>query len=115
MCAKLAKLNGERAIAGKDAIHIGIGIHTDEVIVGNIGTTEHVNYTVIGDGVNTCARVESANKDLGTTMLITKNTHDQLGDHFECKPMPKALLKGKTNVPPLFEVVSARTVSAKAA
>ena len=115
MKAKLAKLNGERAIAGKDPIHIGIGIHTAEVIVGNIGTADHVNYTVIGDGVNTCARVESANKDLGTTMLITKSTLDQLSEHFECRAMPQAKLKGKSNVPPLFEVISARVTTAKAA
>ena len=102
-------------MAGKDPIHIGIGIHTDEVIVGNIGTQEHLNYTVIGDGVNTCSRVESANKELGTTMLITQSTLEKLGDHFDCRPMPAAKLKGKTNVPPLFEVISAKTVTAKAA
>jgi class 3 adenylate cyclase len=115
MKAKLAKLNGQRSVEGKDPINIGIGIHTDEVVVGNIGTKDRVDYTVIGDGVNTCARVESANKDLGTTLLITKTTHDQLGDSFDCRAMGEAKLKGKSNVPPLFEVLSVRNAAMKAA
>jgi adenylate cyclase len=108
MKAKLAKLNGQREVEGKPPIHIGIGIHTDDVVVGNIGTKDRAEYTVIGDGVNTCSRVESANKELGTTLLITQSTQEQLGEGFECRAMPQAKLKGKTNVPPLFEVVSWR-------
>src|SRR5262249_44212468 len=52
MKALVSKINGERTIAGKPPIAIGIGIHTDEVIVGNIGTKIRSEYTVIGDGVN---------------------------------------------------------------
>ena len=104
--AKLAKLNGQRPVAGKDPIHIGIGIHTDDVVVGNIGTKDRAEYTVIGDGVNTCSRVEAANKDFGTTLLITQTTHARLSEGFHCRPMGEAKLKGKSNVPPLFEVLS---------
>ena len=111
MKAKLAKLNGQREVEGKPPIHIGIGIHTDDVVVGNIGTKDRAEYTVIGDGVNTCSRVESANKELGTTLLITQSTQEQLGESFECRAMPQAKLKGKTNVPPLFEVVSWRAIT----
>ena len=53
-----AKINGERTVAGKPPI--AIGIHTDDVIVGNIGSRRRLEYTVIVDGVNTCQRVESA-------------------------------------------------------
>ena len=115
MKAKLAKLNGQRSVEGKDPINIGIGIHTDEVVVGNIGTKDRLDYTVIGDGVNTCARVESANKEFGTTLLITKPTHDQLGDSFDCRAMGEAKLKGKSNVPPLYEVLSVRSAATKVA
>jgi class 3 adenylate cyclase len=114
MKAKLAKLNGQRSIAGKDPIHIGIGIHTDDVVVGNIGTKDRAEYTVIGDGVNTCSRVEAANKDFGTTLLITQTTHECLSEGFHCRPMGEAKLKGKSNVPPLFEVLSWQS-AAKAA
>ena len=76
MKARLAKINGERAIIGQAPIAIGVGIHTDEVIVGNIGTHKRLEYTVIGDGVNTCSRVEGLNKEFGTTILITDNTYE---------------------------------------
>lgn len=85
MKARLAKINGEREMRGLKPIHIGIGIHTDEVVVGNIGSRKRLEYTVIGDGVNTCARVESMNKEFNTTLLITEQTHEPLGGEFECR------------------------------
>jgi class 3 adenylate cyclase len=109
MKALLAKINGERAVQGLPPVAIGIGIHTDDVIVGNIGSRKRLEYTAIGDGVNTCARVESMNKEFGTTILITETTHDEVGDAFDCRPLPEAPLKGKTKIPRLFEVLSART------
>ena len=74
MKALLAKINGERSIAGKPPIAIGVGIHTDDVIVGNIGSNKRLEYTVVGDGVNTTSRVEALNKQFGTTILITQPT-----------------------------------------
>jgi class 3 adenylate cyclase len=108
MKALLAKINGERAILGQPPIAIGIGIHTDEVVVGNIGSRKRLEYTAIGDGVNTCSRVESMNKEFGTTILITESTHAEVADEFQCRAMPEAPLKGKTKIPRLFEVLSAR-------
>jgi len=111
MKALLAKINGERTVAGKPPIAIGIGIHTDDVVVGNIGSRRRLEYTVIGDGVNTCQRVEAANKELGTTILITETTYESVRDQFECRPMPEAAMKGKTKTPRLFEVLSAKAPS----
>jgi len=108
MKALQAKINGERTMAGKPPIEIGIGIHTDDVIVGNIGSRRRLEYTVIGDGVNTCQRVESANKEFGTTILITEATFEAVAGDFECRPMPETSLKGKTKPPRLFEVLSAQ-------
>ncbi len=113
MKALLAKINGERAMVGQPPIAIGIGIHTDDVIVGNIGSRKRLEYTVIGDGVNTCSRVEGLNKEFGTTILITDSTWEAVRESFECRAMPEAPLKGKTKVTRVFEVVSAR-VSASA-
>lgn len=108
MKALLAKINGERAVLGQPAIAIGVGIHTDEVIVGNIGSRKRLEYTAIGDGVNTCSRVEGLNKEFGTTILITESTFAEVSDEFECRAMPEAPLRGKTRIPRLFEVLSAR-------
>jgi len=109
MKALLAKLNGERSVFGKPPINIGVGVHTDEVIVGNIGSLrKRLEYTVIGDGVNTCSRVEGLNKEFGTMILVTEPTWAAIRDEFECREMPEAALKGKTRVPRVYEVLSAK-------
>jgi adenylate cyclase len=108
----LERLNNERAKAGKPPIAIGVGIHTDDVVIGNIGSRRRLEYTVIGDGVNTCSRVESLNKEFGTTILITESTYTALGDEFICRLMPEAHLKGKAHAPRVFEVVGPKTRAA---
>jgi adenylate cyclase len=76
------------------------------VVAGNIGLHHRLEYTVIGDGVNTCTRVASMNKDFGTTLLITEQTHEHVRADFDCRPMPETRLRGKTQLVPLFEVIS---------
>jgi len=64
--------------AGMDKLSIRIGVHTGDVVVGNVGTKDRVKYAVIGDTVNTAARVEGLNKELGTPMLCTSSTAERL-------------------------------------
>ena len=109
MKALLGKINGKRSITGQSPIKIGIGIHTDEVIVGNIGSQKRLEYTVIGDGVNTCSRVESLNKEFGTTILITSTTYEEVKDIFECRLMPEVQMKGKARSLKFYEVVCLKT------
>jgi adenylate cyclase len=111
MKALLSKINGLRSMRGRPPIAIGIGVHTDEVIVGNIGSRRRLEYTVIGDGVNTCSRVQTLNKEFGTTILITQATYDAIRGEFECRPMPTRELRGKANALSLYEVVCERAVA----
>ena len=108
MKALLSKINGDRGIVGKPPIAIGIGIHTDEVIVGNIGSRKRLEYTVIGDGVNTCSRVQTLNKEFGTTILITETTYEVIKEEFECRLMPEHELRGKAKSLAFYEVLSAK-------
>lgn len=102
----LAGINTRRKERGLEPIHIGIGIHTDDVIVGNIGSRRRLDYTVIGDGVNTTSRLESLNKQFGTTILITQQTFDDLpSGEFECRQMPETDLRGKSRRMTFYEVV----------
>jgi class 3 adenylate cyclase len=107
MKALLAKINGVRAMSGVPPIAIGIGVHTDEVIVGNIGSRRRLEYTVVGDGVNTTSRLQTLNKDFGTTILVSETTHAAIGAEFMCRLMPEAHLRGKTKNLQFYEVISA--------
>ena len=111
MKSLLAKINGERTMTGKAPIAIGIGIHTDEVIVGNIGSRKRLEYTVVGDGVNTSSRLQGLNKEFGTTILISETTYAAVGEEFECRQMPEAQLRGKTKELRFYEVVSVKAAT----
>jgi class 3 adenylate cyclase len=111
MKSLLAKLNGERAMSGKPPLAIGVGIHTDDVVVGNIGSRKRLEYTVIGDGVNTSSRLQGLNKQFGTTILISETTYVEVKDQFECRPLPDTPLRGKAKDLKFYEVISVRAAA----
>jgi class 3 adenylate cyclase len=115
MRAKLAKINGERASMGLPAIAIGIGIHTDDCIVGNIGSNKRLEYTVVGDGVNVASRVEALNKQFGTTILTTETTYEAIKNEFECRQMPEAEIRGRASTFRFYEVISEKADAPAAA
>ena len=108
MKALLAKINGERAMAGKEPIAIGIGIHSDDVIVGNIGSRKRLEFTVVGDGVNVASRLQALNKEFGTAILISETTFETVKDEFECREMPVRPLRGHSKELRFYEVVSVK-------
>ncbi len=92
-------------ISGKPIFNTRVGIHTGEVIVGNIGTRSRLNYTIIGDNVNLASRIESLNKYYKTNILITDSTYSIIKDKFFCRFVDKFIANGKLKSIKLYEVV----------
>ncbi len=72
------------------------GLHCGEAIVGNIGTTERMNYTVMGDTVNTAARLQELNKQYHTSIIISETVQKKIGVKFISRPLDYLAVKGKT-------------------
>jgi adenylate cyclase len=100
-------------------LRVGVGVNTETVVVGTIGGGGRLDFTVIGDVVNTAARVESATRETGDDVLITDETRRRLTDGAHAwEARPPVLLKGKSRAVPLYapaaDAASARPSSDRA-
>ncbi len=102
MLAALDALNARWRMEGKSPMDIGIGIHTGEMIVGNIGSERRMDYTVIGDSVNLAARLEVLNKEWGTHILISRATCHAAGAMIKVRPLGAVSIKGRTEAVEIY-------------
>ncbi len=104
MRVELASLNEARLERGQPALRIGMGLNRGDLTAGNIGSSERMEYTVIGDAVNLASRIESATKSEGTDLLIDKSIFDISGEKFICDPCEGIEVKGRSGVLELYKV-----------
>jgi len=105
MLTTLANWNAERQAAGKLPVNIGIGLNTDHIVSGNIGSPTRMNYTLIGDGVNLASRLESACKQYAAKLLISEYTFGKLKGTYRTRDIDEVIVKGKTEPVRVYEVL----------
>jgi adenylate cyclase len=108
MREQLGAINADRITKRLEPIRMGIGIHTGEAIVGNIGKGDLLEYSVIGDTVNTASRIEDQCKVQGADIIISSAIYEELDEStrniIEARPLGQTQVKGKKEPVRLFAI-----------
>jgi len=103
MIERTAQLRQQWLTEGLPEIRIGVGINTGPMRVGNFGSEELFDYTVIGDQVNLASRLEGLNKSYGTSILLSEQTSSRVAGEVICRPIDLVRVKGKEQPVEIFE------------
>lgn len=91
---------------GLPPLHTRVGLHTGEVLVGNVGYAKRMNYTVMGDNVNIASRLEGLNKYYGTEILISESTFVCAKNEIEARLIDFVVVKGRSQGIPIYELAA---------
>jgi adenylate cyclase len=105
MMAELEALQARWASQGRPSLNIGIGINTAIMVVGNMGSELRFDYTVMGDGVNLASRLEGANKEYGTHIIVSESTWEQVKERIATRELDIIRVQGKAQPTRIFEVL----------
>jgi adenylate cyclase len=103
----ILKLSQDWIAQGKHPFTVGMGINTGDVVMGNLGASSRMNYTVIGDNVNVAARLYNVAK--GGEIVISETTYQEVKDVVEVVEMEPVMVKGKTDPIRIYNVVGVKT------
>lgn len=105
MLKKVKYLRDKWIDEGKPKIEIGIGISSGEAFIGNIGSQDRLEYTVIGDTVNTASRIENYNKVYKTNFLISEETYKRVKNKIDVITINNVMIRGKASRMTIYEVI----------
>ncbi len=107
--AACEKLNSQFETEGLKPFFTRFGIHVGEAVVGNLGSTERMNYTALGNTVNLAARLEGLNKQFGTAILVSEDVYLRVQHCFRFRALESVIAKGMTKETRVFELAEAST------
>jgi|LauGreDrversion2_3_1035106.scaffolds.fasta_scaffold00917_2 adenylate cyclase len=110
---RMVALNARLVSEKKTPLSVRIGIHTDAVLVGNIGSLERLSYTVMGDGVNIASRLEGINKTYGTHICVSHAVYKEAGERLWLRPIDKIRVKGRESEFLIYELLGTRDGSSE--
>ena len=105
---RLYEFNQRRRAANKPIINIGIGINSDTVISGNIGSSKRMEFTAIGDGVNLGSRLESVSKQYGCDIILSDNTYKPCQEQIWARELDYIRVKGRNEPVAIYELIGLR-------
>jgi adenylate cyclase len=106
---RMQQLNADWRAQCRPPLHLRIGLHCADVLVGNVGSSERLSYTVMGDGVNVAARLEGINKTFGTDLCISDSVIEAAGADIVARPIRKVQVKGRKHEFMIYELMGIRT------
>ena len=115
MMESLDEFNNEIVSEGIPAFGMGLGINTDTVVVGNMGSDQRFDYTCLGDGVNTAARLEGQSKNYGVKILLGPKTAEAVKDDYTILELDNIAVKGKTVGVQIYTVIDSKSATTLAA
>jgi class 3 adenylate cyclase len=106
---RMERVNDVWEAEERPRIHLRIGLNCAKVLVGNVGSSNRLSYTALGDGVNVAARLEGINKLFGTTICISDSIYDQAKANILARPIKRVQVKGRKTAFMIYELLALRT------
>ena len=105
---RMERVNQTWIAEGRPSIRMRIGLNCANVLVGNVGSSERLSYTVMGDGVNVAARLEGMNKIFGTTICISDSVFEAVEKDIVARPLRRVQVKGRKHEFMIYELLGVR-------
>ena len=104
MVHKLKDLNNNMEFGSGNTLNIGIGINTGNCVVGNMGSKQRFDYSVLGDAVNLASRLEGVSKNYDATIIIGYDTYNKIRKKYHFKKLDQIKVKGKSNLVSIYTI-----------